>query len=757
MRKNFPKIHDAFSKKGKVSRAALMMNREMRKVLEGIQVNGRQISSEEDCEIVKAKLICELYSLKAGARWDALLCPYGVLSFENTFSNEKLLHNILDMLYKAQAFPKKFSIMKKLFEEMGVKWRQVMAVSRFDSTQVIVEKAIDSIPQLKSLCAEIESTEKEKQVELLMNKAMTVAERIGEFSVLGEMLERDLTFRDFESYRVHYQQIETLLRKEKLFKDRQLLLERLKNFAPEWSTHIKEKKSAHGMVTLPENLKLAIRCKMLRSAVAERGESAYADYYQEMVRLEDVYSSTTEEYIRWKVMHHMISALSNEPRLVRTLKEFRLAVQKLGKGTGKKAVRLKKEIGALFKQIQKVIPVWIMPVSKVYEIIEPGTFELMIMDEASQCDITALPALSAGRRLLIIGDDEQISPNSIGIKESQMETLESAYLSTVENSYIFDLKTSVFSIAGLFFGRAIPLLEHFRCKPQIIEFSNKLSYKGKLQSMKSPLSALGKPVNGIQVQGIRDGKVNMDEAEAIVDKVIEMIEDERYEKLSFGVISLMGRAQANLIQQSLMERIPLKKLEQHKVICDVAMGFQGDERDVILISCVDAKQIDGKKLKRQGVGVEDSNKKRLNVAMSRAKEQIFVYHSFEQSDLDVNDIRQKILQWLYQDDDDEQDGKAIALSDFQTDVVERLRTEGYNVQTGVEIGNKLLPICVMDGGKTVVISCLEDKNAMDLGTLRVLERVGYEVIFMRPESFYLGGADPGKKPVFLDDAKSNTK
>ena len=68
---------------------------------------------------------------------------------------------------------------------------------------------------------------------------------------------------------------------------------------------------------------------------------------------------------------------------------------------------------------QTAIPVWVMTLNSVTENLDPkkNKFDVIIIDEASQADILALSVLYLGKKIIIVGDDEQVSPQPVGIRQ----------------------------------------------------------------------------------------------------------------------------------------------------------------------------------------------------------------------------------------------------------------------------------------------------------------------------------------------------
>lgn len=193
------------------------------------------------------------------------------------------------------------------------------------------------------------------------------------------------------------------------------------------------------------------------------------------------------------------------------------------------------------------------------------------------------------------------------------------------------------------------LKEHFRCHPDIIGYSNKLSYNFKIKPLRDAGTCpVSPPVVNLRVNdGIRSDrqKTNLKEAETIVALMMACIEQKEYHGMTFGAITLLGDEQAQKIQQIILQRIDPVVIEQRRILCGNASHFQGDERNVIFLSLVDSNEGDGN-LSMAGEGADQSRKQRYNVAVSRAKDQLWVVHSLDYTkDLKAGDLRRDLLEY----------------------------------------------------------------------------------------------------------------
>ena len=105
-----------------------------------------------------------------------------------------------------------------------------------------------------------------------------------------------------------------------------------------------------------------------------------------------------------------------------------------------------------------------------------------------------------------------------------------------------------------------------------------------------------------------------------------------------GIISLQGEAQVKYIENQLLTRLSPTDLEARRIVCGDAHAFQGGERDIIRLSMVAAPN------KRIEALVKEADKRRFNVAASRAKDQVVLFHTATLNDLNPECIRHKLLE-----------------------------------------------------------------------------------------------------------------
>jgi hypothetical protein len=117
--------------------------------------------------------------------------------------------------------------------------------------------------------------------------------------------------------------------------------------------------------------------------------------------------------------------LDHDRGLMAALQQYLAAIRSIGKGTGIRAERFRRDARRAMTKANRAIRCWIMPHWRVSETLpsELAMFDLVIVDEASQSDLWALPALLRAKKLLIVGDNKQVRPSAIGVREVDVRQL----------------------------------------------------------------------------------------------------------------------------------------------------------------------------------------------------------------------------------------------------------------------------------------------------------------------------------------------
>lgn len=445
------------------------------------------------------------------------------------------------------------------------------------------------------------------------------------------------------------------------------------------------------------------------------------------------------------------------------LTQYAQLVQRLGKGTGKYADARRREIRDAMDRCRYSVPVWIMPIYRISEQlrITPNMFDVVLVDEASQAGLDATFLQFLAPRIVVIGDDKQVSPSAVGVDQQTLRDLAQQHIGG--DKYIAswqDPQRSLFDEAKMRFGGLITLTEHRRCVPEIIGFSNRIAYEPdgiRLIPVRQYGADRLDPVVPVKVpDGYESGRTNPSEADAIVEQIVNCIADKRYDGMTFGIISLLGSEQAKHIGGLLLDRIGPEEWFKRDLRSGDAPDFQGSERDVMFLSLVKAPAPG----QRMGALTQDMYVQRFNVAASRAKDQLWVFHSVDLSELgNPEDMRFQLLDYCYgvvnrRANDDERVGK-VAVSEslpvapfdslFEQRVFNRIYDRGFSVIPQYDVNGYRLDLVVVGGKARLAIECDGDHwhgpeaFERDLARQRDLERSGWNFFRIRESSFY---ADP---------------
>ena len=449
----------------------------------------------------------------------------------------------------------------------------------------------------------------------------------------------------------------------------------------------------------------------------------------------------------------------------RHMAAWRQSMRRLGQGTGRHAPHHRRAAQKHLNECREAVPAWVMPLHRVWDTVPPapGLFDVIIVDEASQCGFEALPLFYLGKKILIVGDDKQISPDAVGLPRDAVRHLMEEFLYDFDHKSSFDIESSLFDHGKLRYGASrITLREHFRCMPEIIRFSNDHFYS---DTPLIPLRQYGPgrlpPLEHVFVSGgSREGKgnqvINRPEAEAIVARIAELCGDDRYAAISMGVVVLQGEAQAALIEKQLLERLGAEEMERRRLVCGHPYSFQGDERDIMFLSLVAANN------KKIGPLTGPAYERRFNVAASRARDRMILFHSVTGDDLSTACLRRKLLDFFEQTtpqqiagiDRDQLERRAVQdnrrvvkppapfESWFEVDVALELLRKNFLVLPQYEVAGKRIDLVVEGGQARLAVECDGDnwRGALqyedDMRRQRQLERCGWEFFRVRESAFY---------------------
>lgn len=449
------------------------------------------------------------------------------------------------------------------------------------------------------------------------------------------------------------------------------------------------------------------------------------------------------------------------------LQEYVTKMRDLGKEKGRRDIvaRKRQQARDALARARTAVPAWVMPVTRITNTvkIERDAFDVVIVDEASQVGVDSLWLHWLAPSVIVVGDEYQTSPSAPGLQDDEVDALRRRFLEgMVDSPGVLEPTHSLYTNAQVRYGAPIRLREHYRCVQQIIDFSNHYVYAptgAPLIPMRPPSTSL----NPLELRRVEDGfrqgtsgrQFNPREADAVVEQIEKCLADPAYDGLKFGVIALTGgKAQARYIHDRLVERIEPRVWRERDLACGDSARFQGAERDVMFLSMVIGADGFPPKLGHE------SYMREFNVAASRAKEQMWLFHSVPRENLNSECPRALLLDHFLKEMGVETEATSDRVSETQLDdrfdslleqrVYNRIVSRGYRVipQLRVEPENprsKRIDLVVLANGGRLAVECDgdqwhgEDREEEDVLRQRALERSGWKFWRIRGSAFY---ADP---------------
>ena len=421
------------------------------------------------------------------------------------------------------------------------------------------------------------------------------------------------------------------------------------------------------------------------------------------------------------------------------LEAYRSAIKKIGKGTGIRAGRYRQDARFAAERANSAIPCWIMPHYRICESLPAnfGCFDLVIIDEASQSDLTALPAILRAKKVLVVGDDKQVSPEGVGLEEEKIRNLMGRFLSNQVDIYrpLMTPERSIYDLFKVVFAKsAVMLREHFRCVGPIIEYSKREFYNHELKPLRTPKASerLDPPLVDIYVtDGYRNKGINLPEARFIVDEIRAIVENRAFDGRTIGVVSLLGNEQALKVMQMLNEELGEQIVTRYRITCGDARTFQGKERDIMFLSMVASPG-------QAHAQTQDMVAQRFNVAASRARDRMYLVRSIQPEELSQADqLRAKLIHHFqapfFQDEEELGNLRERCESPFEREVFDILVARGYRVTPQVPVGSYRIDMVVEgDADSRLAIECDGDRYHgpaqwdSDMRRQRILERAGWQ-------------------------------
>ena len=486
----------------------------------------------------------------------------------------------------------------------------------------------------------------------------------------------------------------------------------------------------------------------------ELNNSQYGTLFEKKEEIQKEQQEIIVKLIEEKSWYNQIKSMNNA--ICKSLAQWLSLKTKLGKGTGKRANIIRREMQEQMEIAKEAIPIWIMPLDKVveqYPYSNTPQFDVIIMDESSQSSIISLSALLRGKKMIIVGDDKQISPISVGITIDSLKALEKKYLEPIGLGIGFDMDMSIYDLAQNVCGsKKVVLKEHFRCLPEIIEFSNMnfygnqincLKVKGKENTIEKPIETYFLPDATVNVASSAN-LVNQEEVNKIVEILKNIENDKSYYNKNIGIIVLQNSvAQIKAINTAIWKNFDNNFIRNRKLKIGNSYEFQGDERDVIILSMViSKKQEDGTPRAIKAFTTKEYERS-FNVAASRAKEQVILVYSVNPNDLNKDCLRYKLITYYNTFNNNNNKIDIKLNTEFEKDLYKELKKRKIDIIPHFRVGKYEIDFIINDSnGKKIAVECDGDiKNTKEqyeneIVQQDVLMRCGWKFIRIRASQYF---------------------
>lgn len=760
-----------------------LANEEPEEALEGVQSLIQKFAGQNTLSLLKRKTL-------SGKAQRFFQCKVDDLSVK-TLSQLGILEEYL----QRQLSIKRLNIvLSNYFESMGITY----AEDQLQETIQKVRRLLDTFeqiayfnqelekrrfPMLDPHCAKFSSQiafiEHVKFYDILVKQKGRIEEGIGQLEDLQQArttplvaaMIKALKSLDPDAYRqlhVRYGEQAHVVGELRRGKE---LLQKIRQHLPKTAEHLETRvKAAHAQTLIPgapvieqirqECFTLKVSHYLQEVLGANQGLNQQFHRYHQ---LSEERHRIVEQLVVHQAWYFKANSISDTEKSALTA--WRNDLINIGKGHGKNTARnLESAVGNM-KKARAVVPIWIMQQDHAMTYFpdpEPGQFDLLIIDEASQCDISMLNLIFRAKKTMIVGDENQTSvttqPSQFPLERTNQ--LLDRYLHDHPFKQQFNINNrtaSIYTLSGVIYPNIVALQEHFRCHPAIIGFSNKVVYNGSIIPLKTPGNALyGKPLQALYVEDDPKDKGKP----GIVGAVIREIESYivRFEAGELPLLPSIGilclESSNELHQEQLIQALAAhKKIRQYeddlRLLVGTSRRFQGDERDVMLLtSTVSGGHTPGGKIRAPRAVMGEEMMRIYNVAASRAKSRSVIFHNLEPEMLAATNpvcYRKRLIEYHQMADDapEAQTGAShqrpqTALQTAICDFLEGLELP-MTIQTHFPVGNTRVDIALLHESRRLGIQLMESDDPEEIQAMierqLVLERVGWRFFNLAPISW----------------------
>jgi superfamily I DNA and/or RNA helicase len=401
--------------------------------------------------------------------------------------------------------------------------------------------------------------------------------------------------------------------------------------------------------------------------------------------------------------------------------------------TEEKALKNQQLESINFDALLHFLPIWLVKIDEISLGIplQKNLFDIVIIDEATQCDIAScLPVFQRAKSIVVAGDTNQLRHISF-LSVSQLLGFQKKFSIPNNASFNYRKKSLLdFVLEKTSENKQITLLdEHYRSLPEIIDFSNKTIYHSSLRIMtQTPYNSRKKAVFLELINGKQNSKgVNEEEAFAIIKRLKIIIKEQV--DLSKNNVSSIGilcpfREQTNFLTKKIKETIYLEDIKKHQIQLGTPYHFQGEEKDIMLLSFVvdnDSHHASLNYLNKDDV---------FNVAITRARYQQYLFVSINPKVLKEDTL---FANYLSSFSEKEALKTEEVISDsFSDEVIQYLQKQDCHTFLGFNIAGLFIDILVEVNQQYFGIDLIgypgDFKEAFSLERYKIMHRVGIPIM-----------------------------
>src|SRR5699024_6793671 len=236
--------------------------------------------------------------------------------------------------------------------------------------------------------------------------------------------------RDIKSYEKAYSEFTDLKQIEDDVQQYRGYLAKIKT----WSKDIHQALVAEGFSSMwferLTNIEATRRWLLAGKQIRDATSSEFHSLQSKIAANDVAITNEISQLAARRAWHQALSGNRIDASMRKTLKSYTQAVKRLGKGTGKNADQKRRDVRRHLNECRAAVPIWIMPIARVIEqfAFTENMFDVVIVDEASQAGMDAIFLQYIAKKLVVIGDDQQVSPSAIGVNDADSRKLASQYI-----------------------------------------------------------------------------------------------------------------------------------------------------------------------------------------------------------------------------------------------------------------------------------------------------------------------------------------